>query len=127
MRSPFIAFLLSFFVPGAGLAYLGRWIWALANLGLFLLVAVSSAVLLPEDFFMRHVRTISMTCAAASAVFAHITAVRMKRAHERQLNDPDWDAASGADADADPRADTDMDAETWSGDAPDSAPQRGNF
>jgi hypothetical protein len=38
MKKPVIAFILSVFIPGLGLAYLGRWIWAVVNFVLFVAV-----------------------------------------------------------------------------------------
>jgi len=84
MRSPLLAFLLSFVVPGAGLAYLGQWKWGIVNCAAYLLIGIIAAVFLPNDFFHRHVRTISMTCAGLSAILAHATGVRMNRALRRQ-------------------------------------------
>ena len=89
---PILAFILSFVVPGAGLAYLGRWTWAIANLLLYLLIAGLCAAFLPQDIFVQYVRTISMTCSAASAIFAHIVAVRQKREILRERAD---EAADG--------------------------------
>ena len=31
MKSPMLAFTLNFFLPGAGLCYLGKWVWGIAN------------------------------------------------------------------------------------------------
>ena len=93
---PILAFILSFVVPGAGLAYLGRWTWAIANLLLYLSVAGLCAAFLPHDIFFRHVRSISMTCAAASAIFAHIIAVRQKREILRGRMDDEEGGETGA-------------------------------
>ena len=39
VKSPLLAFVLSFFLPGVGLWYLGRWGWGLVNLVVLLAVA----------------------------------------------------------------------------------------
>src|SRR5207237_6131611 len=47
MKSPFLAFTLNFFLPGAGLWYLGRPGWGLVNLLVVLGVGVVAVLALP--------------------------------------------------------------------------------
>jgi hypothetical protein len=79
MKKPFGALLLSFLLPGAGLAYLGKWKWAIINLILVLLVGVLAAFLLPEDIFERYMRFIAFGCAGGSGGLAQQLAVQMNQ------------------------------------------------
>ena len=79
MKKPFVAFLLSFLLSGAGLAYLGKWKRAIINLILVLLVGVLAAFLLPEDIFDRYVRFIAFGCAGGSGALAQQLAVQMNQ------------------------------------------------
>lgn len=45
-NNPFIAFILSVLIPGAGLAYLHWWKWAAWNFGLFVAVVFAAPMLL---------------------------------------------------------------------------------
>lgn len=74
MKQPFVAFLLSFFLPGAGLAYLGRWKHAALNFGGVLAVGVVAALLLPEEWFERGIRYLSFGLAGGSAAYAQAMA-----------------------------------------------------
>jgi hypothetical protein len=49
MKKPIVAFTLSFILPGAGLAYLGKWKWAFINLGVVLLIGIAAALLLSDE------------------------------------------------------------------------------
>lgn len=60
MKKPGLAFFLSFILPGAGLAYLGKWKWALLNFGGVLLLGVLMSFFLPEAVFNQCVRTIAI-------------------------------------------------------------------
>ncbi len=79
MKKPFIAFLLSFLLPGAGLAYLGKWKWAILNLVAVLLVGVLASFLLPEDIFDRYIRYIGFGCAGGSGGLAQQLAIQMNQ------------------------------------------------
>jgi predicted amidophosphoribosyltransferase len=48
MKKPWLAFLLNFLIPGAGLAYLGMWGWAVLNLVVALLLGVVMAAAAPD-------------------------------------------------------------------------------
>jgi hypothetical protein len=79
MKKPSIAFLLSFLLPGAGLAYLGKWKWAITNLAVVLLVGGLAAFLLPEDIFDRYIRYVAFGCAGGSGALAQQLAAHMNR------------------------------------------------
>jgi len=79
MKKPLVAFLLSFLLPGAGLAYLGKWKWAIFNFVVVLLVGVLAAFLLPEDTFDRYMRFIAFGCSGGSGGLAQQLAVQMNQ------------------------------------------------
>jgi len=76
-KKPFVAFTLSFFLPGAGLAYLGKWKWAIINFLVVLLVGVAAAFLLPEDRVDEYMQYLAIGCAGGSAGIAHAMAKMM--------------------------------------------------
>ncbi len=79
MKKPFVAFLLSFLLPGAGLVYIGRWKSALINFAVVLLVGVLAAFVLRDDTFSRYIRYIAFGCAGGSAGLAHQLAAQMNQ------------------------------------------------
>jgi hypothetical protein len=66
MKRPWLAFVFSLLIPGAGLAYLGKWKWALLN---FVLVQVPILliVLKPIPSLSEHIHYILLALAAGSA------------------------------------------------------------
>ncbi len=74
MKKPILAFTLSFFLPGAGLAYLGKWKWAAVNLGVVLLFSVAFGFFLPEDVLARNGRYIAIALGGASGGLAQALA-----------------------------------------------------
>lgn len=80
MKKPMVAFLLSFILPGAGLAYLGKWTWAFINLGVAILVGVGAMVLLSEALLYQYGRYIGIAVGGGSAGLAHTLAKQMHRA-----------------------------------------------
>ena len=79
MKKPIVAFTLSFFFPGAGLAYLGKWKWAFINLGVVLLVGVAAALLLSEEFFEPYGHYIAVGCSGGSGGLAQALATQMNQ------------------------------------------------
>lgn len=79
MKKPIVAFTLSFFFPGAGLAYLGKWKWAFINLGVVLLVGVAAAFLLSEEFFEQYGHYIAVGCSGGSGGLAQALATQMNQ------------------------------------------------
>ena len=70
MKSPFLAFLLSFFLPGAGLAYLGFWKAALLNFILALAIGVILAFVLPDSTSGSYLRYVAFGLAGGSGAYA---------------------------------------------------------
>ena len=82
MKKPLLAFTLSFFLPGAGLAYLGKWKWAFINLGVVLLVGVVLALVLPDEMFYKYMRYVAVGCSGGSAGYAYSLAQPLKQKTE---------------------------------------------
>ena len=49
LKKPWLAFLLSFLLPGAGLWYLGKWKWGFYNLDLVIAIAGVTTILWPDS------------------------------------------------------------------------------
>jgi TM2 domain-containing membrane protein YozV len=77
MKKPFVALLLSFFLPGAGLAYLGKWKWGLINLAVVLAIGIGMASLLSDDVFDRFSTAVACGLAGGSGVLARQLALQM--------------------------------------------------
>lgn len=77
MKQPFLAFLLSFLFPGAGLWYLRRWRWGFINLAIVLALGSILAATLPEGTFLRYAHYVAIGCGGASAAIAELVAKRM--------------------------------------------------
>jgi hypothetical protein len=70
MKSPFLAFTFSFFLPGAGLWYLGRLGWGVVNLLGVLAIGAVAVFVLPEEVFDRYIRYVAIGCAGGSGGLA---------------------------------------------------------
>lgn len=77
MKKPIVAFLLSFLLPGAGLAYLGQWKLGFINLGIVLLIGAIAAALIPEESFDQYSRYIAIACSGGSGGFAQTIAAQL--------------------------------------------------
>ena len=69
MKNSILAFTISFFLPGFGLAYLGRWKWCFINLGIVFGVGVIAALSfsnVSEETYETAARYIRVVCASAS-------------------------------------------------------------
>jgi TM2 domain-containing membrane protein YozV len=75
---PWMAFVLSFLIPGAGLAYLGKWGWAAVNLTVVVAIGAMGAMLFPQEF-SDYVHYPAVLFAAASAGLAHAVALQMNK------------------------------------------------
>ena len=80
MKKPFVAGILSFLLPGAGLAYLGKWKWAFVNFGVVVAAGIILAVVLPVEIFERYVRVFSIGFSAGSAGWAYATTQQLNMA-----------------------------------------------
>ena len=77
-KKPWLAFALSFALPGAGLAYLGMWRSAVGNLVIALVPpAIVLLAMMPEGL-MDHIHYLYLTIAVGSGAWAHATAARQK-------------------------------------------------
>jgi TM2 domain-containing membrane protein YozV len=79
MKSPLLAFTLSFFLPGAGLWYLGKLAWGLVNLAVVLVIGVIAAVVLDEEVIERYIRYLAIGCAGGSGGLAMALAQQMNQ------------------------------------------------
>jgi hypothetical protein len=79
MKSPLLALTLSFFLPGAGLAYLGKWKWGILNLVIVLGIGVAAALILSDATFDQYIRYIAIGCAGGSGGLAQAMAKKMEQ------------------------------------------------
>jgi hypothetical protein len=79
MKKPFVAFLLSFLLPGAGLAYLGKWKWAFINFGVVILIGVVAVFALSDATIRNYGSYLGIGCAAGSAGLARAVAELMNK------------------------------------------------
>ena len=80
-NKPWLAFVLSFVLPGAGLAYLGMWRSAAGNLAVAFVLPAIILVLMPEDV-IDSIHYLYLTIAVGSGAWAHATAARQNRTSE---------------------------------------------
>ena len=85
MTSPFLAFTLSFFLPGAGLWYLGRKGWAVINLVVVVAMGCIAAILLSEESFDKYIHYVAIGCAGGSGGVA--MSLSQQRNQKRLLRD----------------------------------------
>ena len=79
MKSPLLAFTLSFFLPGAGLCYLGKWGWGIVNLFTVLAIGATAALVLPNDRFDVIIRPLGIGCSGGSAGLAMALAQQINK------------------------------------------------
>jgi hypothetical protein len=65
-----LAFTLNFFLPGAGLWYLGWWGWGLLNLAVVLTIGVAASLAMPDDVFEHNRRYLAAMCSGGSGGLA---------------------------------------------------------
>jgi len=85
MKSPMLAFTLSFFLPGAGLCYLGKWIWGIVNLSVVLGLGLAM-VFLFNGAFEHYIKTLSYGIAGGSGGLAMALANFQKLKAEQNQN-----------------------------------------
>lgn len=78
MKKPLVAFVLSLLLPGAGLAYAGKWSWGAINLAIVLLIGMIAALILSYATFMEYINIIAIACAVGSAGFARSVTEQLK-------------------------------------------------
>lgn len=83
MKNPWLAFTLSFILPGAGLWYLGQWSRGAINLGTVIMIGLAT-LYLPNEVFDKTVHYILFGCAVGSGGLAHALASRYNRARRSQ-------------------------------------------
>jgi hypothetical protein len=88
MKSPLLAFTLSFFLPGAGLWYLGKWAWGFVNLAVVLVLGVIAAVALSEEAFERSIRYLAIGCGGGSGGLAMALAQQMNQGKKNGGSSP---------------------------------------
>jgi hypothetical protein len=76
--NPWVATILSFVVPGLGLAYLGKVGWGLVNLAAVAAAAAAGAAVFPAAFW-EHAHYAALAFAAGSAGLAHAVALRGRK------------------------------------------------
>ena len=79
MKSPILAFTLSFFLPGAGLGYLGKWKWAIVNFAVVLLICIAATFILSNEAFDQCSRYIAAGCAGVSGGLASAIAKQLNQ------------------------------------------------
>jgi hypothetical protein len=85
MKKPWLAFVLSFVLPGAGLAYLGKWKWAFGNLGVVLFIGIVLAFLLEGTAAEGVIRFIGIGLSAGSGAYAEFTAKQLNKEADKAV------------------------------------------
>jgi Flp pilus assembly protein TadB len=75
LKKPILAFILNVLLPGAGLAYLGKWLWALYNLAGVATVNILAGLVLPESWGIPFSVGLGMGC----GVMAQQIAMKMNK------------------------------------------------
>ena len=73
-KKPQVAFILSFFVPGAGLVYLDKWSWGLLNFAVVNAMILLLVMLPLGSEVFEYFHYVLLMLAAASAGIAHAVA-----------------------------------------------------
>jgi hypothetical protein len=99
MKSPLLAFTLSFFLPGAGLWYLGKWAWGFVNLAVVLVIGVIAAFALSEEVFEQSIRYLAIACSGGSGGLAMALAQQMNQGKKNRAGSS-AEGSSSAEEDA---------------------------
>jgi hypothetical protein len=94
MKSPSLAFTLSFFLPGAGLWYLGKWAWGFVNFAVVLALGVIAALALNEEAFAKYIHVLAIGCGSGSGGFAMALAQQMNQGKKYRSGSPPSEAGS---------------------------------
>jgi len=76
VKKPWLAFVCSLLIPGAGLAYLGRWRAGLVNLCVATAIVAACWLIRPQSS-LDYIHYVILVLAAGSAGLAHAWATRM--------------------------------------------------
>lgn len=85
MKKPWLAFALSVIVPGAGLAYLGHWLWGAINLAAFLAALALISLVFSDTIVGEEIHYVMAALAAASGGWAHAWCVQHNGSVESDL------------------------------------------
>lgn len=85
-KSPLLALTLSFFLPGAGLWYLGRWGWGFVNLVVVLAIGLIAVFVLAEGVFDQSIRYIAIGCSGGSGGLAMALAQQINQKEKSDAN-----------------------------------------
>ncbi len=81
-KSENLAFFLNFVLPGAGLLYLGRTVWGVANFCAVLVIGVVLVFSLPDGVFDAYSRYIAMGIAGGCGGLAMVLARQMNESNK---------------------------------------------
>ena len=76
-KTPRVASLLSFILPGAGLAYLGKPGWGVLNLGIVWVVLGVAGTVLSDDDFGKYIGFVAAGCSAGSAILIFLGCMKL--------------------------------------------------
>ena len=82
---PWMAFVLNFVVPGAGLVYLGRWWQGIANAVLVLGILLALFFGYGESALVEHIHWVFLALMAASGGYAHGVAQTLNKSAETKM------------------------------------------
>lgn len=74
MKKPWLAFTLSFLLPGAGLWYLGKWSWGFLNLAIVLGIGFLMTWFLTDEIYFQWINYVAIACSSGSAGLAYALA-----------------------------------------------------
>ncbi len=80
-KKPILAFILNILLPGAGLAYLGKWLWALYNIVGVVVVNLLASLVMPESWGVPFSVGVGIGC----GVMAQQIAIKMNKELSSQI------------------------------------------
>lgn len=79
-KLPLVAFLLNFFLPGAGFVYLGKWLYAVANFLAVILIGILLWIVVPEPLMERIRHHVASGIAGGCGGLAMVSAQQWNKA-----------------------------------------------
>jgi hypothetical protein len=79
---PWVAFLFSFIIPGAGLVYAGSWRAGLINFGIVHAILFGLFFVVDNETVNEHIHYVFLALSAASAGYAHSVALQHAVKHK---------------------------------------------